>query len=127
MGRAVDFGWYRSTLGRRSARRPMAYDPTIMVLLSTGNTRRLAGAALVVLLLALVTPLDAAETDVVCKVSADPSKFDHQQLTLKGIVSWLHKSSSRGRPHRDDVLFDKSPRVRRRGCLYSRACNLDAR
>jgi hypothetical protein len=94
MAPAVDL--CRLTLGRRSARRAMAYDPIIMVLLTTGNTRRLAGAALVVLLLALVMPLDAAETDVVCKVSADPSKFDHQQLTLKGIVSWLHKSSSRG-------------------------------
>ena len=65
-----------------------------MRLLTTSNARRLAGAALVVLL-ALGRPLEAAETDVVCKVSADPSKFDHQQLTLKGIVSWLHKSTSR--------------------------------
>jgi hypothetical protein len=72
----------------------MAYHPTIMGLLTTGNTRTRAGAALVVLL-ALVRPLDAAETDVVCKVSADASQFDHQQLTLNGIVSWLHKSTSR--------------------------------
>jgi hypothetical protein len=67
--------------------------PTIMGLLTTGNTRRLAGAALVVL--ALVGTLDAAETDVVCAVSADPSKFDHQQITLKGIVTWLQKSTTR--------------------------------
>jgi hypothetical protein len=62
--------------------------------LTTGNGQWRAGAALVVLLALIRTP-DAAETDVVCKVSADPSKFDHQQLTLVGIVSWLHKDTSR--------------------------------
>jgi hypothetical protein len=72
----------------------MAYDPTVMDTLTTGNTRRLAGATLVVFL-ALVRSLDAAETDVVCKVSADPSKFDHQLVTLEGVVSWLHKGTSR--------------------------------
>jgi hypothetical protein len=72
----------------------MPYNPTVMGLLTTGKTRRLAGAALVVLL-ALIRTIEAAETDVVCKVSSDPSKFDHQQITLKGIVTWLQKSTTR--------------------------------
>jgi hypothetical protein len=72
----------------------MPYNPTVMGLLTIGKTRRLEGAALVVLL-ALVGTFGAAETDVICKISTDPSKFDHQQLTLKGIVTWLQKSTTR--------------------------------
>jgi hypothetical protein len=79
----------------------------MMGLRTTGNTRRLAGAALVVLL-ALVRTLDAAETDVVCKVSEEPSKFDHQQVTLKGIVSWLQKNTSR-RGRKEMTFYLTSP------------------
>jgi hypothetical protein len=87
----VASAWSADMDGKPRSAQP---TPTIMGLLTTGNTRRLAGTALVVLL-ALVRTLDAAEIDVVCKVSEDPSKFDHQQITLKGIVTWLQKSTSR--------------------------------
>jgi hypothetical protein len=43
----------------------------------------------------LIKNLEAAETDVVCKLSAEPLKFDHQLLTIEGIVSWLKKTTSR--------------------------------
>jgi hypothetical protein len=51
----------------------------------------LASAALVVLL-TLISTIDAAETNL-CKVLF--SGFDHQQLTLEGIVAGLTKSTSR--------------------------------
>jgi hypothetical protein len=55
--------------------------------------RALASATLVVLLTKIGT-IDAAETNV-CTVSANPSGFDHRQLTLEGIVAGLTKSTSR--------------------------------
>ena len=60
---------------------------------STGRIRSLASATLVALP-ALISTLDAAETNV-CTVSANPSGFDHRQLTLEGIVAGLNKSTSR--------------------------------
>ena len=59
---------------------------------STGRIRSLASATLVALP-ALISTLDAAETNV-CTVSANPSGFDHRQLTLEGIVAGLNKSTS---------------------------------
>src|SRR6516165_8160947 len=60
---------------------------------SAGRIRSLASATLVALP-ALISTLDAAETNV-CTVSANPSGFDHRQLTLEGIVAGLNKSTSR--------------------------------
>src|SRR5262249_42059578 len=62
---------------------------------TTGHGRRTslpAGASVV--LLALMSALKAAETSL-CTVSANPSGFDHRQLTLEGIVAGLTKSTSR--------------------------------
>ena len=74
---------------------------------STGRIRSLASATLVALP-ALISTLDAAETNV-CTVSANPSGFDHRQLTLEGIVAGLSKSTSR-LGHKDDVPIEKSRR-----------------
>jgi hypothetical protein len=104
----------------------LRYDPTIMLFLTAGNTRRLAGATLVVLL-GLVRTLAAAETDVVCKVSTDPSKFDHQQITLKGIVTWLRKGTSRGGRKEITFFLTSFRGVRRRSRIYSRGFGLDPR
>jgi hypothetical protein len=67
--------------------------PTNMRWPSTRNIRSLVSTMLVVLL-SLTSIIAAAETNV-CRVSADPSGFDHQQLTLEGIVAGLRKSTSR--------------------------------
>jgi hypothetical protein len=45
-------------------------------------------------LLVLISTLDAAETNV-CTVGANPSGFDHRQVTLTGIVAGLSKGTSR--------------------------------
>jgi hypothetical protein len=68
---------------------------------TTGNARSLASAVLVVLL-TLISAIDAAENNV-CRVAANPSGFDHQQLTLEGIVAGLTKSTSRS--GRKDMTF----------------------
>src|SRR3984957_12868528 len=60
---------------------------------TTGSIRSLASRTLLVLL-TLISTLDAAETNV-CTVAANPSGFDHRQVTLKGIVAGLSKSTSR--------------------------------
>ncbi len=49
---------------------------------------------MIVALLTQVSIVDAAESNI-CKVSANPSSFDHQQLTLEGIVTALNKGTSR--------------------------------
>jgi hypothetical protein len=59
----------------------------------TGSVRLLASRTLFVLL-TLISTLDAAETNV-CTVAANPSGFDHRQVTLKGIVAGRSKSTSR--------------------------------
>jgi hypothetical protein len=46
---------------------------------------------MLVVLLSMTGIIAAAETNV-CRVSANPSGFDHQQLTLEGIVAGLRKS-----------------------------------
>jgi hypothetical protein len=75
-----------------------------------GNSRRPAAASTaLIVLLALIGTLDAAETDVVCKVTADPSKFDHQLLTIEGVVGWLHKGTSRN-GRKDMTFYLTSPR-----------------
>ena len=68
---------------------------------STRNIRSLVSTMLVVLL-SLTSIIAAAETNV-CRVSANPSGFDHQQLTLEGIVAGLRKSTSRS--GRKDMTF----------------------
>jgi hypothetical protein len=68
---------------------------------NTGTVRSLASTTLVVLLL-LTSITHAAETNV-CRVSASPSSFDHQQITLKGIVAGLTKGISRSA--RKDMTF----------------------
>ena len=70
---------------RNGASRPSPRRPS-------DNRRLLASAALVVLL-TLISTVDAAETNL-CKVLANFSGFDHQQLTLEGIVAGLTKSTS---------------------------------
>jgi hypothetical protein len=74
---------------------------TIMGWPSTRNIRSLVSTMLVVLL-SLTSIIAAAETNV-CRVSANPSGFDHQQLTLEGIVAGLRKSTSRS--GRKDMTF----------------------
>jgi hypothetical protein len=72
--------------------------------------RRLKGRrpSVLVVLLSLTSMIDAAETNV-CKVSANPSGFDHLRVTLVGIMAGLTKSTSRG--GRKDVTFLlRSPR-----------------
>jgi hypothetical protein len=63
----------------------------------------LVSAALVV----LISTLDAAETNV-CTVSANPSGFDHRQLTLEGIVAVLTKSTSHS-GHKQMTFLLRSP------------------
>ena len=55
----------------------------------------------------LISTLDAAETNV-CTVSANPSGFDHRQLTLEGIVAGLSKSTSRS-GHKQMTFLLRSP------------------
>ena len=55
-----------------------------------GNIRWLLSATLI----ALPMISFAAEPDT-CAVSANPSRFEHQQLRLEGIVTGLMKSTSR--------------------------------
>jgi hypothetical protein len=57
---------------------------------------------MLVVLLSLTTIVAAGETNV-CRVSANPSGFDHQQLTLEGIAAGLRKGTSRS--GRKDVTF----------------------
>src|SRR5215831_722677 len=73
---------------------------------STGRVRSLASATLVVLL-ALINTLYAAETNV-CTVVANPSGFDHRRLTLEGIVAGLTKSTSRS-GHKQMTFLLRSP------------------
>ncbi len=49
---------------------------------------------MIVALLTQISIVDAAESNV-CKVSANPSSFDHQQLTLEDTVAGLNKDTSR--------------------------------
>jgi hypothetical protein len=67
----------------------------------------LIGSATLILLVALISTLDAAETNV-CRVSANPSGFDHRQLTLEGIVAGLTKSTSRS-GHKQMTFLLRSP------------------
>ena len=59
------------------------------------------------MLLALMSALKAAETSL-CTVSANPSGFDHRQLTLEGIVAGLTKSTSRS-GHKQMTFLLRSP------------------
>jgi hypothetical protein len=61
---------------------------------STGNIRSLVSAIFVALLTQTST-IDAAGPDIVCKITFNPSEFDHQQVTLKGMVAALTKGTSR--------------------------------
>jgi hypothetical protein len=47
--------------------------------------------------------IDAAEISKLCQVALHPSNFDHQRLTLEGIVNGLRKSTSRS--GRKDMTF----------------------
>jgi hypothetical protein len=66
----------------------------------TDGLRTLGSAALVVLLLTGAS--DAAEPNI-CTVSTNPSKFDHQRVTVEGVVSALLKETSRTR--RKEMTF----------------------
>jgi hypothetical protein len=73
---------------------------------SIGRVRLLVSTTLVVLF-ALTSTLDAAEINI-CTVSANPSGFDHRQLTLEGIVAGLTKSTSRS-GHKRMTFVLRSP------------------
>ena len=70
------------------------------------SMRSLASRTLLVLL-TLISTVDAAETNV-CTVAANPSGFDHRQVTLKGIVAGLSKSTSRS-GHKQMTFLLRSP------------------
>jgi hypothetical protein len=78
--------------GRACCRDSLSF-PTVMGWSTTGSVRLLVSRTLLVLLV-LISTLDAAETNV-CTVGANPSGFDHRQVTLTGIVAGLSKSTSR--------------------------------
>jgi hypothetical protein len=59
---------------------------------STRSIRSLISAFVV--LLTQMSVIDAAEPDI-CAVSANASRFDHQRVTLGGIVAGLMKTTSR--------------------------------
>ena len=80
--------------------------PTVKGCPSTGSMRSLASRTLLVLL-TLISTLDAAETNV-CTVAANPSGFDHRQVTLRGIVAGLSKSTSRS-GHKQMTFLLRSP------------------
>jgi hypothetical protein len=61
---------------------------------SSGNIRSLV-SAMFVGLLAQTSTIDAAEPAIICGVSFNPSRFDHQQVTLEGMVAALTKGTSR--------------------------------
>jgi hypothetical protein len=63
--------------------------------------RTLVSATLIVL--ALIEASDAAEPNI-CTVSANPSKFDHQRVTLEGVVSALFRETS-SRTGRKEMTF----------------------
>jgi hypothetical protein len=73
---------------------------------SIGRVRLLVSTTLVVLFALTSTP-DAAEINI-CTVSANPSGFDHRQLTLEGIVAGLTKSTSRS-GHKRMTFLLRSP------------------
>jgi hypothetical protein len=91
--------------GRARCRDSLSF-PTVMGCPSTGSIRSLASRTLLVLL-TLISTLDAAETNV-CTVAANPSGFDHRQVTLKGIVAGLSKSTSRS-GHKQMTFLLRSP------------------
>jgi hypothetical protein len=72
---------------------------------NTSGGQSLASA--LVVLLALISPLDAAEPNV-CTVVANPSGFDHRQLAVEGIVAGLTKSTSRS-GHKQMTFLLRSP------------------
>ena len=76
------------------------WDGNALLATSSRNIR----CAMIVALLTQISIVDAAESNV-CKVSANPSSFDHQQLILEGIVAGLNKGTSRnGRKYMTFVL-----------------------
>jgi len=60
----------------------------------TSSSIRSLVSATFVALLTQISIIDAAQTNV-CEVSAHPSSFDHQRLTLEGIAAGLTKGTSR--------------------------------
>ena len=66
----------------------------------TDRLRAIGSATLIVLVL---TGASNAADASVCAVSANPSKFDHQSVTLEGIVTALFKETSRR--HRKEMTF----------------------
>ena len=50
-----------------------------------------------VALMALSASISVAAEPDICAVSANPTKFDHQRLTIQGIVTGLTKTASRTR------------------------------
>ncbi len=60
---------------------------------TSGSIRSLVSATFVALL-TQISIIDAAQNNV-CEVSAHPSSFDHQRVTLEGIAAGLTKGTSR--------------------------------
>jgi hypothetical protein len=83
-----------------------AHHTGVMECPGAGSVRSLASATLVALF-AVINTADAAETNV-CAVVANPSGFDHRQLTLEGIVAGLSKSTSRS-GHKQMTFLLRSP------------------
>ena len=67
----------------------------------TAGLRTIGSATLMLLL--LTSTSDAAEPNI-CTVSANPSKFDHQRVTLEGVVGALLKETS-SRNRRKEMTF----------------------
>jgi hypothetical protein len=63
---------------------------------------------MLVVLLSLTSIIAAAETNV-CTVSANPSVFDHQQLTLEGMATGLRKVITSRRGGKDVTFLLTSP------------------
>jgi hypothetical protein len=71
---------------------------------------------------ALITLISVAAEPDICAVSAHPPSFDHQRLTLKGIVTALMKTTSRSGTKYMTFLLSSSTGcgLRRRYCLCPR-------
>jgi hypothetical protein len=87
----TDANWRGSLKSLASVRASFRMVPAGFYWANHGNIRWIVSATLIALS-ALISV--AAEPDI-CAVSANPSKFDHQALTMQGIVTGLTKTTSR--------------------------------
>ena len=84
---------YRPDRSRPLSRPLIIPIPAVMRSRSIGSMRLLIGTTLVALL-TLISTIEAAEPNT-CSVAGNPSKFNHQPLTLKGMAVGVNKSASR--------------------------------